>query len=284
MKVHFRRTMKGHVGGFITIIYAIAIAALSQAHEMELIENGSFEVDGPGGGSLSTTGWDDGPGQGNDIGLARGEYSFFNAGESQGGQSSFEFPPNFPDDFTGVIQPAGAGTFFGAGWGAANGNALNGSATQIVNLHGRGGRRYIFSAWMASQLEDPDYAILSLDFFADPNAIGDPLGSIIFDGSDQTSPFIVGSMNLDGFADKTIGPTQDNWTLYQADEIIPSSAQSAAVVIRGVSPPGTISGNVGFVDLVSLQLVPEPAAGILLLSGIFGGVFFVCVRSQVALS
>jgi hypothetical protein len=101
--------------------------------------------------------------------------------------------------------------------------------------------------------------------------MGDSLASVIFDGNDQTSPFVVGSMNLDGRADPTIPATQDNWTLYRASATIPSLAESAMVVIRGIAPPGSAtSGNQGFVDLVSLQVVPEPSAAAMLAVGILG--------------
>jgi hypothetical protein len=215
---------------------------------IELIENGSFEEGVMESRVLS--GWSDAPAGVNNQGLAVARYNFLFGGEPQISDQIFEYPPDMPPDFTGTPRPAGAGSFFGFAWGAGNASATQlGSATQFVDLASNTRRAYEFSAWLASETRDTDHAIATLD--------GESLESLLFDGNDQQSPYIVGSMNLDGLPDPSISATQDNWTLYRALGTIPALASSAAVVIQGADVDGV--GNSAHVDLVSLQVVPEPS-------------------------
>jgi hypothetical protein len=253
---------------FLALIAALATTD-ARVDATELIENGSFEADPDDFGSLRT-GWDDGPGVGNDIGFGIHDYPSVSDGE-EGGTSApggFELPPGATDPtFSGIVRPVNAGRFYGAGWGAWNGSGFEGSATQIVELTEHAGRPYEFSAWLASRAGDTDYPIVTLEFFDDLNASGELLGSIVFDGNDQTSTDIVGSLDLEGFADPSITATQDNWTLYRSNGRIPLTAGSAAVIVQSATVTG-VNGNDAFVDLVSLQVVPEPATTGLLVAGI----------------
>jgi hypothetical protein len=155
-------------------------------------------------------------------------------------------------------------------WGEGNGSGLSGSATQITDVAQFAGRQFAFSAWLASRYRptapDTDYAIVSLEFFGGAEATGDPLGTILFDGNDQQSAHIVGSMNIDGLPDPTIAATQDNWTLYRAQGVVPEMAASAAVVIRSANVSSV--GDDAYVDLVSQQVVPEPTSASTLALGI----------------
>jgi hypothetical protein len=242
----------------------LVVALTSEAASFELIENGSFEADA-GGFPPFRTGWDDGPSEGNDVGFSVNTYPFFLNGQEEGtpAPGGFEPPPGARDpSFTGTVRPSDAGAFYGHAWGVWNGNGQRGLATQIVDTGAYTSRRYEFSAWVASHTIDTDYAIVSLEFFDQSQANGTSLGEVVFDGNDQSSPFIVGSLNLMGDADVTISATQDNWTLYRTTGTIPADAISAAIVIQGVGIRG--GGNDAYVDLVSLQVVPEMSSAWLL--------------------
>jgi hypothetical protein len=252
---------------FLALI-AVLVATDARLNAVELIENGTFEMGREPFGAMRA-GWDDAQAIGNNIGLRVLEWPYFEFGQIQNGNAAFEFPPGgIPDDFMGIIRPAGAGSYHGSQWGLSNGSGMFGSATQLVDLIPHAGKPYQFSAWLASATRDTDHAVVSIEFFTGPQVSGSSLGSVAFDGNDQTSPFIVGSLNLDGFADPAISPTQDNWTLYRATGTLPPDVESAAVVIRSVEVTGTNNGEDAYVDLVSLQVVPEPATTGLLVAGI----------------
>jgi hypothetical protein len=142
-------------------------------------------------------------------------------------------------------------------FGRANGQPpqeIFGSATQHVDLAGHAGSLFDFSAWFASDIDDTDFATAALEYFSTANASGESLGTILLDGNDQQSPFIVGSANEQGMADPTVPATQDNWTFYRANGRIPLNAASAAVVLQDAGEFGVH----GYVDLVSLQVLSEP--------------------------
>ncbi len=266
MRAHERRSRSW-------ILITLAIADLctvgvftSRANALELLENPSFELDGGDFGPLRT-GWDNGLGRGNDIGFAVRDYPFCEGSQGCSASSGggFELPPGITEsNFFGIVRPAGAGRFYGNVWGVWNGSGMRGSATQILDVRGHTSKPFEFSAWLAGRRLDTDYAIVSLDFYDGPDATGALLGQVAFDGDDQASPFIVGSLNLEGYADPLIPATQDNWTLYRTAGIVPATAASATVVIRGAGITG--GGNNGYVDLVSLQVIPEPASVFLLVT------------------
>jgi hypothetical protein len=239
----------------------IAVLATTDArlNAIELIENGSFEADGRDLGPL-VTGWGDADSGINNKGFGIRDWPTFENGEFIGGNTAWDLPPGeVPLDFSGNLGPQRAGDFFGFRWGVWNGTGFGGSATQTINLTTHVGRRYEFSAWLASILGDNDHAVVGLEFFTGPNASGTSLGSLSFDGNDQQSPYVVGSLNLNGLADPSIPATQDNWTLYEAYGTIPLGAHSAAVVISSPIIEGTNNAQDAYVDLVSLQVVPEPS-------------------------
>jgi hypothetical protein len=230
----------------------------------ELLENGSFEDDGVGlAHRRSLTGWDEGRGAANDLGFFLEEHILEcdeNGCVPELGVGAGELPEPVGQ---GAVKPNGSGELFGHSWGIVNGTGTLGSATQIVSVVENQGIPYQFSAWLASRsneppLNDTDYAIVSLEFFSGADGTGESLGSATFDGNDAMSPFIVGSLNAEGVADPTVPASQDNWTFYRTTGLIPELAQSAAVVIRGATISG--SGRSGYVDLVSLQVVPEPGS------------------------
>jgi hypothetical protein len=267
----------------IGLAVGCVLALIQDARELdavELIENGSFEADGfitkP-----ALTAWDDAPPGENNRGFRVGDYPFVSGGEVQGVDAGtfFELPPDLTPDFSGIVHPARAGLYFGFAWGRGNGDGFSGSATQIVDVSDHAGRPYEFSAWLASRFVNPgapantDFATVELEFFGGPEATGDSLGSVLFDGNNQQSPLIVGSMNLEGFPDPAIPATQDNWTFYRGSATIPTLAASAAVVIRGANATGV--GSDAYVDLVSLQVIPEPTSAVLLLAALFPFAAFV---------
>jgi hypothetical protein len=235
----------------LMLTIALLSADSGNVQAVELVVNGSFE--GFDRGRPLIEGWDHGAGLGNDTGLGQLDYPILKNGQVQSG-ILIEPPPGATDpSFSGIVKPEGAGDWFGFRWGWGNGDGVRGSATQILNVTDHTGKSFQLSAWLGSQPGDPDYAIVTLEFFDTPGAMGLPFGEVEFLGNDQVSPFIVGSLNLEGFADPTIPATKDNWTLYRASSEIPTSAQSAAITIRsGVD-------IYGYVDLVSLQVIPEPA-------------------------
>jgi hypothetical protein len=231
---------------------------------IELIENGSFE-EGRLDGGLMLNSWSDAPSGVNNRGLAVSRYH-------PSSPQLFEYPPGIPTppDFDAMIQPAGAGDYFGFRWGWGNGDGLSGSATQLIDVSRYTDLPFQFSAWLASRFgaSDIDYAVVSLEFFTGPDGMGDSLGTVLFDGNDQESEYIVGSMSVEGLADPLIAATQDNWTFYRTAGTIPSFASSAAVVIRSAREGGV--GVDAYVDLVSLQIVPEPATAAMFALGILG--------------
>jgi hypothetical protein len=238
----------------------------------ELLENGSFEDDGTLlAGLPSATGWNDGRSVGNDVGFTPVKHIVVECDDDGCQEIDDMFavaPGELPEPFgMAAVKPNGAGQMFGTLWGSANGFGTLGSATQIVSVIDHQGQPYAFSAWLSSRsnappLNDTDYAIVSVEFFSEANGSGESLASAIFDGNDSMSTLIVGSLNAEGVADPAVPATQDNWTSYRATGIIPEFAQSAAIVIRGATISG--SGRSGYVDLVSLQVVPEPTSVILL--------------------
>jgi hypothetical protein len=246
------------------------------AFAIDLVHNGSFEEGAPppGGGPILGE-WDDGPRQGNDIGFSDNPYTYFLGGEIESG-SAYENPPNIPEFFTGFTRPLDGGMHFGNLWGYGNGTGHSGSATQFIDVSRFAGTAYEFSAWLASRRvpNDLDYATVELELFDGPDATGSSLGTIYFDGNDQMSPFIVGSLNIEGFADSTIPATQDNWTFYRARGVLPAFAVSASITIRGQVPAGSLgNGSDAYVDLVSFQVVPEPPSLLLLVMALIPLVF-----------
>ena len=250
-----------HAGAIGTILVsAVALTLPSEcAHSVQLLRNGSFEEDGFTTGAL-LTGWSDGAAQGNDLGFRVGDYPFGDCGGVWCSGSGGFVTPGPPSG--GVSGPIGHGGLFASQFGVGNGIGLFGSATQHVDLTGRSGMQYTFSAWLSSLTGDTDYAIVSLRFFTGSDASGNLLSEAVFDGNDQQSPFIVGSADEQGKADPIVPATQDNWTLYRAEGIIPPVVNSAAVVLRTATVTG-VNGDHGFVDLVSLEIVPEPATSML---------------------
>ena len=97
-------------------------------------------------------------------------------------------------------------------------------------------------------MSNDDYAIVGLNWLDES---GNALGSRTFDGNSSKGVI----MNADG-----TGPgdwTYDNWSLYEASGTVPSGASVAAVSIMGTAV--STNGNDGYVDLVSLNIVPEPS-------------------------
>jgi hypothetical protein len=237
----------------------------ANASPRDVLDNGSFEADG-NFLIVAETGWNDGPSLGNDVGFATNRWPLFEDGQYFDGNLAFEFPPGFSaGQYDGFVRPTAAGSVFGLSWGAANGTGRQGSATQIVPMDEWRDRPYEFSAWLASRTDNPDYPTVTLDFFGGPDASGPLLASVEFDGDDQQSSYIVGSLNIEGAPDPSILATQDNWTLYRIAGIVPHDARSAAATIRGEVSPGLPGfGNSAYVDLVSLHIVPEPASMVLL--------------------
>jgi hypothetical protein len=246
--------------------YLFAIACIStNGNARELIKNGSFEADGFSTSRLYTE-WNDGLGRGFNV----LQYPFGDCGtEWCGGTAGFEVPGT---PSSGVSGPVGRGELyayaFSTGREVGGVVEFQGFAAQHVDLLSHAGEFFNFSAWLASRIPDTDFAIVRLEFFSGPNGVGDSLGSVSFDGNDQQSEFIIGSANALGLADPSVSATQDNWTLYRATGAIPLLASSAVVTIHGetVVPQGFV--NNAYVDLVSLQVVPEPTSLILAAVGL----------------
>ena len=264
----------------MTRYYLALIAVLATINArlgaVELIRNGSFEADGLVDGAF-LTGWEEGTG-----GAAVWEYPIGDCGDEWcGGVAAFDVPgaPN-----SGVSGPVGRETFyayaFATGTDVGGVVEFDGFSAQHVDLTGHESKPFEFSAWLASRLgSDNDYAVVKLEFFSEPDAAGTSLGSFSFDGNDQQSALIVGSANIEGQADPNVLATQDNWTFYRTRGTIPDSASSASVSIAGRAVAGTGFVNHGFVDLVSLHVVPEPSSAVLTaLLGAVGAVW--CTRRK----
>ena len=197
----------------------------------ERVENGSFEMPSP-------MGWEDGAGVGNDIGFDTYNYS----------QVYYEGPA--------IPASYDPGETYGWRWGFDNGNGAFGTATQSIDVSGDVGQPYVFSAWLAAYTQNDDHAEVSLEW---RDADGMALGGHLFDGDNNMGSVL----NADG-----TGPgdwTIHNWSLYAADGTVPAGAASAAIVIAGSATNS--NGNDAYVDLVSLDIVPEPGAAWLLAWG-----------------
>ena len=119
--------------------------------------------------------------------------------------------------------PADCGNIYGWAWG---GGTMN-SATQTVDMTGKGNVPYVFSAWLASWTADPDFARASIEFFDGADGTGNSLAFVEFNGNDGEAPHIVGSATEEGLADPSVAWTQDNWTLYETVGIVPAGTISA---------------------------------------------------------
>jgi hypothetical protein len=234
-------------------------------HGTELVINGSFENDGLVFGGV-LTGW----GDGTDEGAATLEYPSGDCGDQWCSGTGGFIIPGAPA--TGVSGPDGRERFyaFAFGRGVETGGRIEfeGFAAQHVSLSKYASKSFEFGAWLASRTGDGDFALVTMEFFSGPDATGDGLGSILFDGNDQQSVFIVGSANTQGLPDVAIPASQDNWTFYRASGVVPTLAASAAIRIEGRSVNATGFVNDGYVDLVSLQVIPEPSTAVMLI-GLF---------------
>lgn len=190
----------------------------------ERIVNGSFE-------EPSSVGWSDGAGVDNDLGY-----------------NTYSHTSNVYYAGDPIPSSYGSGDTYGWAWGIENGSGQFGSVTQLVDVAGDVGSEYTFSAWLSAYVSNDDYAIVELNWVDDS---GNTLGSQIFDGNDSAGVIF----NADG-----TGPgdwTYDNWSLYEASGNVPAGAFVAEVTIMGAAL--TTNGNDAYVDLVSLNVVPEPA-------------------------
>ena len=211
------RTMRG-VGQCSKLAAASIVAGglifAGSAHAIEAIENGSFEDPSPAG-------W-------------VGGFGVYD----HSSQVYYEGP-----------APANSGSLYG--WDP--GITAPQIATQTLNLAqgigqiDAGTANYDFSAWLSSWTNDSNYAILEVEWNDSVSGNGVALGSVVFDGNDGFSPFIVGSADADGNPDPNVPWTQDNWSLYQSQGTIPAGARSAVVTYRG-------EGNDAYADLVSLDI------------------------------
>ena len=143
--------------------------------------------------------------------------------------------------------PSGCGDTYGWNWGLTTMS----SASQTVEMPGMGGQ-YTFGAWLSSWYGDTDYPVVMIEFFDGASGSGGLLGYVEFNGNDVGSIYIVGSANDYGLADPAVAWTQDNWTFYEAADIIPSGTNSAVVTISSNSVSS--NGNDAYVDLVSLEI------------------------------
>jgi hypothetical protein len=264
--MHARSKVVG-ISAAVRWMAGAALLLLSlNADGTELIVNGSFEAEGQiDSGRL--TGWNDGSLEG----AATLQYPYGDCGTDWcGGTAAFDVPGT---PSSGVSGPLGRGDYYAHAFGTGiemDGMVhFEGFAAQNLVISQFSRKPFIFSTWLASRSGiDDDFAVVALEFFDAPDATGGSLGELIFNGNDQQSPFIVGSANEEGLADPSIAATQDNWTLYRTSGLIPDGAVSASVSIAGRAVTGRGFVNDGFVDLVSLQVVPEPASVVLLLLGL----------------
>ena len=145
--------------------------------------------------------------------------------------------------------PAGAGEIYAHTIGIGNT-----TFSQSVDVSALTGQSLLLTGWM-SAYEIADYADISIEYFYD-GTVGS-LGGYTLEG-DTVADMVI---NADG-SDAT-GWTHYNWTQYGTTTIVPVNALSAVVTA------GQGSGNDTYVDLISLDVVPEP--GTLGMVAVFGG-------------
>ncbi len=224
------------------------LAFVGSANAIDLIVNGSFEVDGRVNGGSALAGWTGFMGTYNHSDEAYYSGPAIPAAEMPGAVYSWQ-------------HRATAG---------ANGPAGVPQVTQTVNLTtavtstdidaGRG--QFTFSAWLASYTDNPEQPYLTLEFL---DAVSNQVGSTVT--FDRTSAnFWVGNADP---ADLT-APSAANhmFSKYLRASLIPAGARNARVGI-GRSPNAGSSGSPDtYVDLVKLDVttavvsVPPSLAGV----------------------
>jgi hypothetical protein len=210
------------------------LAFVGSANAVDLILNGSFEMEGRVNGGSVLTGW-----------------TGFMGTYSHSTEAYYAGPPipasENPGDLYSWQHRAVSG---------ANGPAGVPQVTQFVDLTtavasadidaGRG--QYVFSSWLASYTQNPEQPYLTLEFF---DAVTNQVGStVILDRANAN--FWIGN------ADPTdlTPPGADNhmFSKYARTNVVPSGARSARVGI-GRSPNAGLSGSPDtYVDLVKLDV------------------------------
>jgi hypothetical protein len=215
-------------------ILAGGLAFVGSANAVDLIQNGSFEIEGrvPSGSVL--TGWSGFMGTYNHSGEA------------------YYFGPGIPDS----ENPGAVYSWQHRAVAGVNGPAGVAQVTQTVDLTtavtaadidaGRG--RYTFSAWLASYTDNPEQPYLTVQFF---NGSSTQMGStVIFDRT--SANFWV--RNADSTDLTPPSASNHMFSKYLQTAGIPSGARTATVGI-GRSPNAGLGGSPDtYVDLVKLDV------------------------------
>jgi hypothetical protein len=126
-----------------------------------------------------------------------------------------------------------------------------------------GAATFSLGAWLASYTANGEYPGIELRFFDAIDTGGNQVGTTV--SFDATSTGGLYNAGWDGTGARPAADTdQYTWTYYQSPGTVPVGARRAEVTIVQL---GTLSGSPDtYVDVVSLDVVPEPSSFMLLVS------------------
>lgn len=182
--------------------------------------------------------------------ILNGSFEAPNLGEWNGSFGTYNYSEAY---FAGPPVPESENPGLHYSWRHRNGNndtpltqRLDLSAGIAVSDIDAGSGKFAFSAWLASYTQDPEVALLSVDFL---DAADLPIGGRI-EISGASNTYVV--KNADGTGPE--GWTRKNWSKYLREGSIPAGARAAIVGITH-DPAAGLSGNPDtYVDLVSFDV------------------------------
>ena len=130
--------------------------------------------------------------------------------------------------------PAGAGEWYFHTVGLGLLTTTPAVVEQQIDVTGLDGKPYLFNAYISGFSAPGDTAILELEF---------DVGGV--------------AQTLDGTTGGADGIT-DTWDLFKSNGVFPAGATAATVRIHQATATDS-NGNDNYVDLVSLQIIPEPS-------------------------
>ena len=132
--------------------------------------------------------------------------------------------------------------------------AAAGVSTAVIDA---GAATFTLGAWLASYTSNPEYPGIELKFFDTDDSGGAQVGSTVSFGAPD--PGGLYNAGWDGTGARPLADTdQYTWTYYQSADTVPTGARRAEVTILRL---GDQAGSPDtYVDVVSLDVVPEPSS------------------------